>query len=1130
MATQQYCPRKNSEMLQHIELEDTRLTKSYDQSNCKSVSEQDYHTPITNRTSFSFEKEEILNSGQEHITGNDNQRKYPQKPHSTQTETRDRVKKMIRQSSEVGMLLLESSTEQVHVPKRVQGMIKRGSGRIEHLLLDGAHKNSRKEPTKGSDHVIKRHKSSLHNLVEQSRLDTIPSPCVVQIEQDVEDDMIFSPTENFGVSSLGTVPLLPVQISVTQPSTPSPPSTPIPYNTNNYSKFSNSSLTGDMMSMSASMGNLTELPERLIESITLNHPEEVTRQLENFGENGPPEALINRGLWYACAHGAEKSAEVIMNVFHGNPNYVYRNVPCIQLAARRGNVALLTLILDEFPDLVRNVMPKDACVKLNVPSETSYGTNKQSDSPSSDNVNSSSRRSSCSLGERRSKDKKGKMRFSQKNTKFRGEEERKNSIVVNYTPLSTPLHQTTLTNDVEMTKIILEKYKADIEATDCESKTPLMYAAEEGSVNTLQYLLECEADIEVRDANRHTALLLAVKNGNRQCILLLLQKGSNENAKDNKGRGLFEIAKDETVCIYVAKLLVKDSLTVRLPLHGLVKKGYSHCFQLIVDNTIHYRGDSWEFDLRTFQMDDNGVLPENELDYKEKKQSLLQLISSSENMDFVDCLPLRILVSHWLSRYGVWYIFLKLFYFILNMTALSYLFINAAHESAPNKHFNFNGTTNSIQVICLVIVLLGWLMHLIFEVCEMGLRCKARWDSIRTRRKETEGKISLQMDTINLFQSISYGLFDYLRSLHNLIDLVIISSLPLFLIFCYHNSPIQWYFASFLYFSRSLEVVKLLTVSPFGIYVHTIWATLSGDLPKFIFIVALSLIAFIGALFIAFRAPSNDYVNQTLTITEMDLLRPDGETSVWWLIMTSLRLLIEQGSVVKVDYITLFNWFAVIIFFLMLGWILLILRVIFIAHVSNTYAVSRNRAERYVTAYKLDFLLKMNENSFIALFIDLKKRFYNPTLKKTRKEIRKYFESDNSYSQWNSTWVERVEDALNARKKRNNMRVALTDPIEGRQDHQFAEYISDGSKKRSCSVLDPSEAEIDIIYRLQSNLKSEMNIILEEHQRKIEQNMINERREINEKIDDLKQTTIREIAKLASQFIAHGPVMSDSDD
>ena len=108
------------------------------------------------------------------------------------------------------------------------------------------------------------------------------------------------------------------------------------------------------------------------------------------------------------------------------------------------------------------------------------------------------------------------------------------------------------------------------------------------------------------------------------------------------------------------------------------------------------------------------------------------------------------------------------------------------------------------------------------------------------------GKISFLMDVLYLVESLPFGIADYLYCLHNIIDLGIISSLPLFLVFCWNDSPLQWYFASILYFLRALEVVKLLTVSPFGIYVHTIWTTLSGDLPKFLVIVGLSLFTFSG--------------------------------------------------------------------------------------------------------------------------------------------------------------------------------------------------------------------------------------------------------------------------------------------
>ena len=139
-------------------------------------------------------------------------------------------------------------------------------------------------------------------------------------------------------------------------------------------------------------------------------------------------------------------------------------------------------------------------------------------------------------------------------------------------------------------------------------------------------------------------------------------------------------------------------------------------------------------------MDDNGVLPENAIDYKEKKLSLLEEISNCENMDFVDCLPLRILVSHWLSKYGVWYIALKCIFFILNMAALSYLFIYAADQIETCTLFNFNNHWNIFMVISLILALFSWLFHTFFEVCEIALRCKTKRDALRTKHKETEGK------------------------------------------------------------------------------------------------------------------------------------------------------------------------------------------------------------------------------------------------------------------------------------------------------------------------------------------------------------------------------------------------------
>ena len=173
-------------------------------------------------------------------------------------------------------------------------------------------------------------------------------------------------------------------------------------------------------------------------------------------EHGSCDCLINYALWHACAHGAEKTAELLMEEFGGNPEFVYKNVPCIQLAARRGNVALLSLILESYPSLVSNSMPKDALITIEFPHETEYSNNRLTDSI--DNLSPPLRRNS-SVGGKKQKEKMRGLRIRRKGPMLEPEEERRNSISIHYTPLSTPLHQTTLTNDVLMTKVILEKYK-----------------------------------------------------------------------------------------------------------------------------------------------------------------------------------------------------------------------------------------------------------------------------------------------------------------------------------------------------------------------------------------------------------------------------------------------------------------------------------------------------------------------------------------------------------------------------------------------------------------------------------------------------------------------------------------------
>jgi uncharacterized protein len=68
------------------------------------------------------------------------------------------------------------------------------------------------------------------------------------------------------------------------------------------------------------------------------------------------------------------------------------------------------------------------------------------------------------------------------------------------------------------------------------AKTPLLYAAREGSAAIADQLLEAGADIERADANGTTPLLTAIINDNMETARLLIEAGANVNAVDWYGQ------------------------------------------------------------------------------------------------------------------------------------------------------------------------------------------------------------------------------------------------------------------------------------------------------------------------------------------------------------------------------------------------------------------------------------------------------------------------------------------------------------------------------------------------------------------------------------------------------------------
>ncbi|ETN16328.1 hypothetical protein PPTG_06493 [Phytophthora nicotianae INRA-310] len=76
----------------------------------------------------------------------------------------------------------------------------------------------------------------------------------------------------------------------------------------------------------------------------------------------------------------------------------------------------------------------------------------------------------------------------------------------------------------------------DVDATDTYGYTMLMFAARDGDVKKVRFLLENNASTDIRNGYGATALHFAASWGQRMIARLLLERGAYVNALDNSGK------------------------------------------------------------------------------------------------------------------------------------------------------------------------------------------------------------------------------------------------------------------------------------------------------------------------------------------------------------------------------------------------------------------------------------------------------------------------------------------------------------------------------------------------------------------------------------------------------------------
>ncbi|KAI1424128.1 ankyrin repeat-containing domain protein [Xylaria sp. FL1777] len=141
---------------------------------------------------------------------------------------------------------------------------------------------------------------------------------------------------------------------------------------------------------------------------------------------------------------------------------------------------------------------------------------------------------------------------------------------------------------IALTKLLLEEYKMDINATSKRGRTMLTLACADPLSKLPEFLLGYDPDVNIADKNGHTPLFEATAAPNVPLVKMLLEKGADPNMQTSKGTIPLHM------CGYppeMTRLLAERTNNVDLPttqgttqLMVAASNGWTECVKVLLEN------------------------------------------------------------------------------------------------------------------------------------------------------------------------------------------------------------------------------------------------------------------------------------------------------------------------------------------------------------------------------------------------------------------------------------------------------------------------------------------------------------------------------------------------------------------